>query len=312
MHTKDLNIDTQVDGQQRGTIAAHPCWSVGVPLVRLPGNLLRVGSELESSAVVDGCDDAVFDWLAQLDGRCSWSHQLLVAAACGVEFEVARRLLADLSAIGLLVDAAGPVDPFAALPDISVAIIGSGSVANELHRQLPDRVIGVCQDVDRSASIVDIDVTASSVVCFLLRGTVADRTELAVADNFARRSIPYIVAGVGARSMRVGPFVWPGTSACLRCEDESRTDIDPHWPSVNVSLTLHNVAAADGFGASCAANEVIRELRAFARACAGDRARTGDGDGLLAVNEVREAECLGGPWRRRTVARHPACGCGWS
>lgn len=46
---------------------------------------------------------------------------------------------------------------------------------------------------------------------------VTDRDDPSVADQWSVDSLPHLVVRLGADSVRVGPFVHPGVTACLRC-----------------------------------------------------------------------------------------------
>ena len=46
---------------------------------------------------------------------------------------------------------------------------------------------------------------------------VADRDDPSVADQWSVDSLPHLVVRLSAESVRVGPFVQPGVTACLRC-----------------------------------------------------------------------------------------------
>ena len=50
---------------------------------------------------------------------------------------------------------------------------------------------------------------------------VTDRDDPGAADQWSVASLPHLVVRFGAESVRVGPFVHPGVTACLRCLDAS-------------------------------------------------------------------------------------------
>lgn len=46
---------------------------------------------------------------------------------------------------------------------------------------------------------------------------VTDHDDPAAADRWSVDSLPHLVVRLGAESVRIGPFVQPGVTACLRC-----------------------------------------------------------------------------------------------
>lgn len=58
----------------------------------------------------------------------------------------------------------------------------------------------------------------------LLRGTEPDREEV---DHWVRTDTPHVLLAVVDGMVRLGPFVHPGRTACLRCVDAHHTERDP-------------------------------------------------------------------------------------
>ena len=99
----------------------------------------------------------------------------------------------------------------------------------------------------------------------------------------------------------VGPLVLPGRSACLRCTDLTRTDLDPGWPALAAQLAMPSRSAevCDGPLAVMVAAQAALQV-------------------LLLVDGTADPVSVGGTlelalpdwrWRRRTWPMHPACGC---
>jgi len=59
-----------------------------------------------------------------------------------------------------------------------------------------------------------------------------DEPDRAAAIELVRDGIPHLVVGVRETVGVVGPFVIPGSTACLHCLDLHRTDLDPGWPAL--------------------------------------------------------------------------------
>ncbi|MDT0203939.1 hypothetical protein [Nocardioides sp. AE5] len=51
-------------------------------------------------------------------------------------------------------------------------------------------------------------------------------------DDLVRDDFPHLLVVASDGEVRVGPFVVPGQTACLRCIDAHLTDRDPRWPLV--------------------------------------------------------------------------------
>jgi len=129
-----------------------------------------------------------------------------------------------------------------------------------------------------------------------------------VAERYVRDGTPHIVATVRETTGVVGPFVVPGSTACLRCLDLHRTDRDPAWPLIAAQLATDarrpatqacDVVLAT-MVASVTALQVLGAIDASVRA-----SRVASRNGTLEVTLP--------DWRirRRGWQPHPACGCHW-
>ena len=107
---------------------------------------------------------------------------------------------------------------------------------------------------------------------------------------------------IGEASIRVGPLVIPGRTACLRCVDLHRTDADPRWPTVAAQLAADRTRGSRSeettlavMAAASATSQVLTHID-------GRPAATHDG-------AVEISLPLGLPVLQHW-APHPACGCG--
>jgi hypothetical protein len=118
------------------------------------------------------------------------------------------------------------------------------------------------------------------------------------------RLLPHLLSEVRGEVGVVGPLVVPGTSACLRCLDLTRTDSDPDWPAVAVQLAT-NVRA----GAPCDSVLAIAVAAQTAMQALGFL----DGTGLPSTaGGTLELTLPDWRWRRRSWQVHPDCECAWS
>jgi hypothetical protein len=122
-----------------------------------------------------------------------------------------------------------------------------------------------------------------------------------VSDALMRDDVAHLWAAVTSRRVRLGPFVEPGRSACLRCVDAHLGERDPRRATV-----LHQVAGRPSpyavvepglldLAAAWAVRDVCRHLDGLGSSLrSADVTVTGD----LDVS-------------RREWLRHPHCGCAW-
>jgi hypothetical protein len=119
-------------------------------------------------------------------------------------------------------------------------------------------------------------------------------------DGFTREDRPHLVLTLYADRARLGPFVAPGATACLRCLDAHLGESDPRR-AVVIQQLEHRVAPTpcDSLLGQAAVALAVRELMSYAE---GDRPATWSATLTLSA-------ALGEPVR--TWPRHPHCGCSW-
>lgn len=125
--------------------------------------------------------------------------------------------------------------------------------------------------------------------------------QLEQARGLVDPGTPHLLAEVRETVGVVGPLVLPGRSACLRCLDLTRTDLDPGWPSIAAQLATASTArvACDGPLAMAVAAQAAGQVLALV-------------DGTVypaAVGGTLELALPDWRWRRRTWPVHPECGC---
>jgi hypothetical protein len=99
-------------------------------------------------------------------------------------------------------------------PPIPVAVAADPIIA--------DRVLGACV----AGGIIRADDAALQLVV-----TVGEPRR-AVSDALVRDDRPHLWVAVLPREVRIGPFVEPGRTACLRCVDAHLGDVDPRRATV--------------------------------------------------------------------------------
>jgi bacteriocin biosynthesis cyclodehydratase domain-containing protein len=127
-------------------------------------------------------------------------------------------------------------------------------------------------------------------------------------DAWTRAGTPYLLVRLTEGRAVLGPFVVPGSTACLRCVDAHCTDADPSWP-----LLVRQYAAsaardrADGapepvdpLMASLALSWAARDLATYVD---GKRPSTWSATVTLDPGLTRI--------ETRSWLRHPGCGCSW-
>ena len=165
------------------------------------------------------------------------------------------------------------------------------AVAERLRDVAPAPAAGTTHSALRSAVGPDLVVLAP-----------ARPEHLEPALDLVPPGVPHLLAEVRDTVGVVGPLVLPGRSACLRCLDLTRTDLDPGWPALAAQLAApsRHDQACDGPLAVMVAAQAALQVLLLVDGTA-DPASVG-GTLELALPDWR--------WRRRTWPVHVACGCG--
>ncbi|MBZ5740680.1 hypothetical protein [Nocardioides mangrovi] len=190
----------------------------------------------------------------------------------------AQWLARSLAAAGLLqVDAPTPPRP-------TVSVAGAGPLAVEATRLL-------------GAAGVPVAHGESAGVALVLADGEPPRD---LVDDHVRDGRDHLVVSADAAGYRVGPFVRPGVTACLRCVDAHRGERDPRRAVVVEQLAGRPLAAPDPALRALAVSWAVRDL-------------LGHLDGRTPASWSAEVALDDGPLPRRTPwTRHPHCGCTWA
>ena len=285
---------------------ARPLLRPGVRVCRRADGVLQIG--LDRSLAVVAADTAEVH--AVLDGL---RNGVPPAAPPELSASVAR-LCADLLDRSLVVDgdlwldAIGSASTDLARAGLSAAIAESGLEARRvLDRR---RGVGVAVEgeglpeaVGRARELLAGSGTGSGRdVVLLIGGADPDRS---LVDDWVRADLPHLFLTATEGVVRVGPFVVPGRTACLRCIDAHHTEHDPRR-----ALVLQQYAEAtqprDGLPEPVPADlldvAVGYAVRDLVNWIDGLRPATWSAtvriDGRLELART--------PW-----PRHPGCGCSW-
>jgi hypothetical protein len=287
----------------------RPMVRPGLKILRRDPRTLQLGFDWPGVAALRDTD-AVRAVLAAIDGVRDAAEVISVATRAGVPVSGCDQALGDLVECGAVVYSAGPTPPelseatasalwllagpkrvlsdvVAARHRCTVWVHGSGVVADTVRRLTSAAGIRVCSDPDRATVGV-------------LAGDREPEREL--ADDALHAGVPHLWVFMRDLVGVIGPFVLPGTTACLRCVDTARAETDPAWPTLLQSSWAKplRVAACDELHAILTGAWAAQEIAVWA---SGITPRT--------CGCVVELPLGGGPVEAVAFEPHPACGCGW-
>lgn len=141
-------------------------------------------------------------------------------------------------------------------------------------------------DVTSTLALAGLRPSTTAGVALL----VTDRDDPGAADRWSVASLPHLVVRLGAESVRVGPFVHPGVTACLRCLDAAgpvRAAPRATWADVDPALR------------TLALGWAVRDLATW---------QAGRLPTTWSTTVTIGADLQPEPTHRQ---RHPHCGCSW-
>jgi bacteriocin biosynthesis cyclodehydratase domain-containing protein len=287
----------------------RPTLRPGLRLLRRDRAALQLGFEWPGLATVRDTP-AIRAVLHCVDGFRGPDGVVLAAIEAGHGRRACEEALAALIECGAVVDADTPRDravpepswaawwllagPLKRADDVAharlrrtVTIAGSGSVAEQVRRLLP------ASHVRATA-----EATGADAVVLATDGEPAR----SLSDQVMQRGIPHLFACVRDLLGVVGPFVLPGETACLRCVDAARSDLDPAWTTLLDSAAAKppQVPAVDEAMAVLVAAWAVHEIALWASDV---QPQT--------WGHVVEIPYGSGAVERIGYDRHPRCGCGW-
>lgn len=118
-------------------------------------------------------------------------------------------------------------------------------------------------------------------------------------DDLMRSGQPHLVVTNLAGRVRIGPFVVPGVTACLRCVDAHASDRDPGHALVVEQHGPLEAEPCDPLLVRLALAHAVRDLASYVE---------GDLPATWSATVPVEPDLR---LRRQEWARHPRCGCAW-
>lgn len=201
--------------------------------------------------------------LAHLDDVSAGDAQLIDALAVGV-LRSGLDMLAEsaglepgrvdevLSALAAaLLTPSTPVDP------LRIEVVGTGRGAQRVAAVLHEAGFAVTAR-EPGARAARRPAPHAAV---LVSAHVIDPLE---HQRWLRADVLHLPVVFGEASVRVGPLVDPGRSACLACVEQQRARSDAAWPAIAAQLWGTQAAAEAAALATEAAVEVVRLVRARA------------------------------------------------
>jgi hypothetical protein len=261
---------------------APPRLLPGLHVVRRDGTHVQVGV------------DAPHRVILRADRPCLDLLELLRhGAPTGDLGDAEQRVVLELAAAGLLVDdkPAAAVPRQVAVHDHTPGMVGTG--------RGPDGSVPLGRRLERLLDAAGVSVGGGGQAELVVLCSSAPLPR-AVVDPLAAEGVAHlVVCGTGAPgSLRVGPLVEPGSTACLRCVDAAEAVADPRRPLIIEQLATRQAAPIDpltvDLGLAWAARDVVAHLA-----------------GRTPATWSATVEAQASPPVVRSWQRHPHCGCCW-
>lgn len=168
----------------------------------------------------------------------------------------------------------------------SVAVTGSGSLAEELRRIL-----------DAGGLLVASEESSLDLVVIVAGWLVGAKDH----GTWLRRDISHVPVMVSDGGITVGPFVEPGCGPCLYCIQLAMTDDDPAWPAIATQLWSRPAPPLTLLAVAEAAAFTIRRIR--------ERLAAGPPGATPTEATSWRLAAANGELSSRAWTRHSACRC---
>lgn len=323
-------------------LPARPWLDIGVPLLWRADDVLQIGDD--SRALIIGAGTHEAGWLRTLKGDRTLAEAMASAAGAGIDARRATSLLSLLVDAGALDDAASmPASLRHAPPDLRDRLMADLRVCRRVHRH-PRLANAAFERRLQGTVVVHGHGKVADAVCAALSQAGVGSVLAGHSISFARRErmrspgischvlcagtpviddlgacaldVPHVAVRVHDERAAIGPFVIPGLTGCLRCEDLHRRDADPAWPRLAIQWAHRNatVSAVDSGLALLAAGWAASITIAWIEATVdGDRGWPAAWleDAPPMVNGCLTVDIPGLMPRIESREPHPLCGCGW-
>jgi bacteriocin biosynthesis cyclodehydratase domain-containing protein len=251
-----------------------------LPLLWRTPRSVQLGAD-RPAAVLDDVGAAEEQLLSALASGISPSGFTMLAETHGLSRPAADALLARLGpALHVALPATEP----------GVAVFGEGPLVRELAAQLSDA--GDLQSRATHDGTPGVAPPDPALAVLVAPWTIGPSDH----GVWLRRDVPHLPVIVTERAVEVGPFVVPGSTACLYCVQLARRDADPAWPAL--------VAQLWGRPHPEHARAAVVEAAAFATRRIGEHRAGAAADGT-----VWRLEAATGRISLATAVRHPECSC---
>jgi hypothetical protein len=217
-----------------------------------------------------------------------------------------RLILADRPGLhDALTHLHGP--PPAGVRDVVHALVHHGWVVDAWRRRGGPPRPAVSLSVDAALhdhvarACATAGLTRASESSVRLVATVGEPSR-AASDALMRDDVSHLWLSVLPTSVRIGPFVEPGRTSCLRCVDAHLGDLDPRRATV-----LHQLQELRAAPHAEPDNNLVQLAAAWA---VRDVVRRLDGQ-LPALRSATVTVSDDLEVTRRDWLRHPHCGCAW-
>ena len=176
---------------------------------------------------------------------------------------------------------------------VAVTLAGDNRMAEETHLLLSDSGVGVVR--------VDAVSVVTAPPCHLGLSFTHQVHDPEVTSAWLRRDVSHLTVVSGDRSTRVGPFVVPGVTACSRCLDLYRSEVETCWGVIAGQLWGRRGPEP---GLVEAREIAVRAARRVLSHLTADRDPDGVDDAV-----IETIDGATGAVNRSTSRLHPACGC---
>ncbi|MCD4534234.1 hypothetical protein LRP67_09090 [Nocardioides sp. cx-169] len=277
-------------------LPARPVLRPGIAIARHDDQHLRVGTDpphrlvVADRAVVRRLLDALTEGrpLPDLDGAAWLVLRGLHDAGLLVDADVLHRLRPeDPALVAWTQFGASAAERLEARAVARVGVWAAPEVREPAARLLRDAGVGVREPGEEA----DVWLVASEGE--LSRGAL---------DDLVRDGVPHLAMASSLGAVRLGPFVAPGTTACLRCVDAALAESDPRRALVVAQTTLDPGVPGpprDPALTHLAVGWAVRDLLRYV-----------EGECPSTWSTTYDLGPLAAPQPRRWP-RHPHCGCAW-